>query len=500
MGRIRTACSQAALAFLSAGLTCAAFPNWNLWPLAWIALVPVFAACRGAGALRAGAIGLFYAALTLLGVCHWIFQVPGFRWDHALALLPVLALPTACWFCFLTFLRRPVLRVVAGATAWSALDLLRTHLGFLSLTWCSLGQSQHANLPLLQHAAWLGEIGITFFVVLANLALHEWRTLRLLAMTAGLLGVVHLTGSLRLATAPEERGTFRVGLVQPALLPHDTERTERLLRLSQSLLATRPGLLVWPETAIRDLRHDATTRTRISEFSASAGVPLLVGVSEFEKFSRIAGGDRVFERRGRNTAQVIDNGRLVFSYEKNILVPFGEYLPIASLVPWERWLGGAPVPTLAGVGSAFFRLPNGMAVVPIICWENTFGEFVRHALRQRPDLMVQLTNDAWFGPTAAAVQHNLASIFRAVENGIPVVVASNTGPSLVVDAFGRVRAETQLPFVAETLSAAVPPALPATPFARFGTALAVLCGLGLCAIALTCSSWRKVQRNQCPDK
>ena len=160
-----------------------------------------------------------------------------------------------------------------------------------------------------------------------------------------------------------------------------------------------------------------------------------------------AGRVEVRERERYNSAYVVSpQGALSSPYRKRRLVPFGEYTPLDGVVAWPRWL---VVPVESGVAGEPDPAPlraGSIAVGVLICWENLFAELARGTTAGGAQILVQLTNDAWFGRTAASAQHNLASVLRAVENGVPIAIASNTGPSQVIDGSGHVVASISQPF------------------------------------------------------
>jgi apolipoprotein N-acyltransferase len=210
----------------------------------------------------------------------------------------------------------------------------------------------------------------------------------------------------------------------------------------------------------------------------------VVGASDVEKFTRP--GDRELVSQVHNAAYLVEPGRpLGEPYRKMRLVPFGEYVPLQGRVPWPGWLVPGPINGVAGDVRRLFVLPNGTTLALLICWENVFGEVVRGAVEDGAQLVVQLTNDGWFGPTAASRQHNLASILRAVENRVPVVTASNTGPSVIVDPWGRVLAEVAGLFVEGVAVSDVPLVRDPRLYTRWGDTfaltLAAVAALGLVA-------------------
>jgi apolipoprotein N-acyltransferase len=122
----------------------------------------------------------------------------------------------------------------------------------------------------------------------------------------------------------------------------------------------------------------------------------------------------------------------------------------------------------AGENTHLFQLPNGVKVGALICWENLFAPLARESVASGAQVLVQLTNDIWFGKTAEPFQHNLASVLRAVENRVPVVIASNAGPSQIIDAYGRVVAAAPSVFAPEIVQADIAVAARGTVFRRFG--------------------------------
>jgi apolipoprotein N-acyltransferase len=283
--------------------------------------------------------------------------------------------------------------------------------------------------------------------------------------------------------------------VQPNIGLHERETEagrdaiwQRLEGLSLKAAAARPDLIVWPETAVGDPRHDPQLAGRLLALSRAAGAPLLVGASETEKFAVTEqGGLGVRERDAYNAAYLVRAGMPIGEpYRKRRLMPFGEYTPLQGSVAWPSWLVPAIAQGRPGHSDAGFDVPRSSPSTPalrigvVICWENLFADLSRRAVVGGSAMLVQLTNDAWFGPGRAALQHNAASVLRAVENGVPLVLASNAGPSLVIDRHGRVVKRTELQFDAGVAVAWVAAGQAATPFNRWGDWFAAAC----CVFAL----------------
>jgi len=487
------AAGRAGLALLTAGLLVLSFPNPDLGWLAWVALVPLLLAIHQLGPAGAGALGLLAGTAAAFGSFHWMFEVPGFGLHHGLLLGLYLGLYPAAWCAGCALLaRRGLPLIVTGPALWVALDYLKAHAGFMAVAWATLAQSQHRNLAVLQVATLAGEYGVTFLVVMASVAVAGVLTRRAWpsAAAAGLVIALAHAGGLLALSVPAATPPLRVAVVQPSILIAEREsavgRTVSLLRLGRLTRATaaaRPALIAWPETAVRDLARDPELVAWVAWLARSVDTPLLVGASEFVKFGRrepqATSPPRV---RAYNSAYLVVPGQpLGAPYHKVRLVPFGEYLPLEATVSWPSWLVPAVMDSIPGEARRMFHLPDGTPVGTLICWENLFAGFVRAWVRDGARLLVQLTNDNWFGPTAAPRQHNLASVLRAVENRVPVVVASNTGPSQIIDPYGRVRGAVPGLFVEGLAVAEVPLGSGGTLYTRAGDlfVLAALAGMVL---------------------
>jgi apolipoprotein N-acyltransferase len=233
-------------------------------------------------------------------------------------------------------------------------------------------------------------------------------------------------------------------------------------------------LVIWPETALPFLiRDNPDLPTLIG--SAGRGAAVAVGLQRVE-------GDR-----GYNSLQIFGpDGALLGAYDKHHLVPFGEYVPLGDLAydlfgveAFAAQTGNAYTP---GPGPSLLNLgPKLGNVLPLICYEAVFPQDLRGTAR--PDWLLQITNDAWFGIRTGPFQHAAQARLRAIEQGLPLVRVANTGVTEVVDARGRVTAA--LPFGTQGfLDAALPGPLPATPYSRWGEAPLVALLAGLIALIL----------------
>jgi apolipoprotein N-acyltransferase len=233
--------------------------------------------------------------------------------------------------------------------------------------------------------------------------------------------------------------------------------------------------VVWPETAAGAFLLGARPDARAAISDAAGGAPALVGSVRFDADGRPR--NSMFAIQGAEPPAAV--------YDKWHLVPFGEYQPDWALLPIQLVPGGG---FASGPGPATMRVAGVPAVGPLICYEAIFsGQIVDAA--DRPDWLVNITNDAWFGNSTGPRQHLAAARLRAVEEGLPLMRAANTGISAAFDAFGREVARLGMD-QAGVLAATMPGRLPPTLYARFG----LLIPFSLAMVALAGGTHRTLRR------
>jgi apolipoprotein N-acyltransferase len=466
----------------------------GLWPatlaaLAGVAALLTVAPGPGKAALTGWAFGAGYFGLTL----SWIVQPflvdagrHGWMAPFALVLMAGgLALFWAGAFALARWLspgRGPVW--LALAVGFGAAEALRGWL-FGGFPWGGPGLAW-IDTPLAQIAAWIGALGLSVLTVAGAVAL--WEVLARRSIAGG--AVLMLAGALTLASGlalergaiPERADPVRLRLVQPNAPQHlkwDPAWMgvflDRALGLTAAEAEAPLDLVIWPETAVPSLLGDAPgLQAEIAAIAAPARL--------------IAGIRRLEGRRGYNSLVLFGAGGAAEQvYDKHHIVPFGEYVPLGDLLGRFGIHGLATREGYgysAGPGAALLYLPGGLGrALPLICYEAIFPRDLR-AAPGRADWILQITNDAWFGTFSGPQQHLVQARFRAIEFGLPLARAANTGVSAVIDAKGRVLAALPLGQDGK-LDADLPGALPPTPYARFGdTPLGLallLAGLGLFA-------------------
>jgi apolipoprotein N-acyltransferase len=473
---------RAALAVLAGALGALALPPADLAPLAFLALAPLLLASLDARPPAALCLGLLSGIVWGLLVFRWMFVLHGFGFTQAVPLALLLGLFPALFAGLAPFLRRSRVPLLLSAPAlWTSLDFLKAHAGFLALPWGSLAQTQHGNLPLLQAAKLGGEPAVTFAVALSGTAVAEAvarRTFRPLVVGGAVLAAAHAAGGFALGRPGATM--LRLAAVQPAILPgtrgtpaENAASLDALLALTRRAAAGKPALVVWPETAVRGLTADPEGGARIAALADETGVPVLVGASLSEKIPGPGPGLRLAERAYNSAVLFSPGAPEAGPYNKRRLVPFAEFNPLPGF-PWPKAFLPGTVGLQPGTRALLFDHPSGVRAAPLICWENLFAGLAREDALRGAGLLAVLTNDAWFGRTAAPRQHNAATVLRAVENGLPAVVASNTGPSEIVGPDGRIAARSEAFFSPDVVVGEVPVASGPTPYTRLGDLFAWL--------------------------
>jgi apolipoprotein N-acyltransferase len=482
----------------------AAFLPAPLGFLAWFGLVPLFsvlAARIGAGQplRRLFAVGYLYG-LVFYGIgIHWVLLLypgamnyPWMRfpaWVAAAAYLAAFAGLSAALAGWLV--RRARFPLAAAlVVAFLAIELLRGA-GELGFPWFQLGYSQHHMLPIVQLAS-LGSVSlVTAWVLALNALVHEaarvksWRSPAALG-AALLLLLPWAWGSAALRGARPAVGPG-VALIQGNISAEmkwapgrQPEILDRFLRLSaQSILEEpRPTLVVWPETATGSyLMLLPLQRSALEEFARENRVGVFAGYPD-EDYTPVD------VRLSYNAAGMVDSGGTLWGrYAKRHLVPFGERLPFQAIFPGLGRLDLGQAEWTPGRESVLFPSAAGPFSC-LICFEAIFPDLARDDVRRGARWLVNITNDAWFGNSAALYQHAAMAVFRAVENRVTLARCANTGLTFVADPWGR--RHSVLPvFETGVAVAAVSPPGPRTWFTRLGDWPQMLTWL-----ALAWGAWR----------
>jgi apolipoprotein N-acyltransferase len=488
------------LATLSGLMLTACFPPGKLSYVAWFALIPLLKSVEHTSPGQAFRLGFVAGMAHYLTLIYWIMEVLG-RYGGLSTLLSLgpflllcayLALFPASFAALMPLFRDKRLAVVQMACIWVGLEFIRARL-FTGFPWCLLGYSQYAHVHLIQVADLFGVYALSFLILLCNGLLYallsaagtrqmrarvKWEALLAAAALVGLF----LYGDYRLRQFGERDGgdrTFKVSIIQANIdqslkwKPAYQDKTmATYLRLTLDSAPGGPDIILWPETAVPFFFQDNLKYAPlVLSVVHRIGKPLIFGSPAYKELD---GRTTYFNRAYLLTP---DKAPIQY-YDKVHLVPFGEYVPLKRFLFFVERL----VPAAGDFGPGDKMVPlrhEDFAAGILICYEAIFPEHARSHARSGANLLVNLTNDAWFGMTSAPYQHLVMAVFRAVENRMPLLRAANTGFSAYVGPDGRIQALSRL-FTEQILTAE--PCLVrsnVTFYTRFGDVFALL--ILLCA-------------------
>ncbi len=537
--------TEALWATLSALLLVLAFPDFGLWPLAWVALTPLFlAVTRRPRAPQALLLGWLTGTLFFYGSCHWL-TYPMIHYGgvpaplaYVLLLFPVMLaalFPATCLLVLERMYERMGARALVFAPPlWVSLEWIR--LGIIGQLWNAVGYSQAEVPALIQAARFGGVYAVGFLVVSVNAAFAYALLKRDKRSTATALATITIVALLVFAaqrstppTSQSEPGVVVVAL-QPNIIP-DFNRTaaemsalgERHFALSEEALVALDegragGTSVWPETS--EATNSVATNS-VNERARLSSLPRVVIWPESPMNFAFARDSRLRERVSRfvrehrtslllnslepapdgggyNAAVLInEEARLAVQYDKIRLMPFGEYVPL------PRWMPGAGM--VRGIvgdftpGTRFTLMPLGGegAQTPkagvFICLESAYPYITRRFTEEGADVLVEITNDAYQGDTAVIRQHLANAVFRAVETGRPLLRVTNTGITARITTRGEVLDATEKFTPAVRTWTVARSDGGQTFYVRHGDSFVIVCWL-ISVAAYAFSMWRGMKR------
>jgi apolipoprotein N-acyltransferase len=513
---IKTYRSQLILCIVGACLLTLSFPKADQGWLAWLALVPLFLAIRQAYPKNAFILGFLFGMVHNLGLVYWTVltmhvygNLPVYQAVIILFLLAgYLSLFPGLFCAMLAWLRpKPTALLFIAPALWCGLEILRTHL-FSGFPWALLGYSQYDHLWLLQSADLFGVYGLSVVIVLVNavlaLAILGWLDLawqdrkpggRFIAWCGGLVVVLAVAmcayGAWRIRTVDHSEATadkMKVAVIQGNIDQAQKwdPRFQVLTTVKYRDLSLQPSvkganLVIWPETAAPFFFNDDQILSKmVIDGVKTAGAYFIIGSPSYASGKQ----DLIYH----NSAYLIaPDGKTLGKYDKVHLVPFGEYVPLRSWLPFIDSLVaqvGDFKPGRQGNTLKWKNHPVGM----LICYEAIFPELARAMVKNGAQLLVNITNDAWFGRTSAAYQHFSMAVFRAVENRRTLARAANTGISGFVDPCGRILSATDL-FQTAAVMKSVPLMKTTSPYTRWGEWPLGMLSFGL----ILFGTWHKVR-------
>ncbi len=481
------------IAFLCGLLAAAALPPLSVAPAVFVAASLLVWQIDGTSGWRpALGLGWWFGFGHFLAGTYWIsnallVEADRFWWAVPFAAVgpaAYLALYPAAACAIARLLRAGIARIAGLALAWTAMEIVRGR-ALTGFPWNPIG-SVWADYPaMIQSAALFGVFGLSLCTMAlaaapALLATGPRAACAVPAGIAAILAAAWASGAARLAVAVDATVPgVHLAIVQPNIAQRDKVRAglrrrnfARHVHMTARRIGPGASHVIWPETAIgMPIDRVPALAGAISE-AIPAGRSLIAGAIRASP----PDGSPV---RTWNSLHVFDHlARVMASYDKARLVPFGEYLPLRAIIGFTTVAAGQ-IDFSAGSGPRTLEVPGTPPFGALICYEAIFPGAVIGPGR-RPVWLVNLTNDGWFGTSAGPYQHFASARLRAVEEGLPVVRAANSGISGVIDAHGRTRASLGIGR-AGVLEAALPAPLRArTPFSRLGNApVAIACLLGV---------------------
>jgi apolipoprotein N-acyltransferase len=427
----------------AAVLTALIFPKFNLTWLAWIALVPFFSLLitsqnRQEGLKQGFVFGFIFFLLHL----YWLLTLAEFvSWWIVLGWIVLAIFQTLFILLFvcLVLLTKPVWRSWAIPFFWVMVEWLRAW-GPFGVSGGDLGYSQATCLPLIQIASFTSVYGVSFLIALVNAAfaqiMVERKKIGLLIVATGLLIATLVYGHFVLQQASQPTNQYlKLALIQ-ANIPQKEKLNPRSVpqifavhqELTKKSLADRPDIIIWPETALFTyLFQDQQIWGGLQELIRQASCPFIIGTPHYQN-----------GKAYNSVVSISATGEVLSFYYKQHLVPFGEYLPFRQLL----------FPILKGVGyydSEFasdqppgpLRIKN-LSIAAAVCFESVFPQVIKERVNKETAFILLVTNDAWFGNSAASYFHLNAGVLRAIENRRYFVQVGNTGFSALIDPFGRI--------------------------------------------------------------
>jgi apolipoprotein N-acyltransferase len=482
------------LAVISGAMLALSYPSPSFSILAWTAFVPLLIAIYGKSPRETFRLGFIAGFTAYIGVLYWLNIVMTTYGKLPLLVSISLSLLMAAYLALFVAgsfslaaraSRSGIAMPVTLPVFWVFFEFIRAYL-LSGFPWALIGYTQYRTLPLIQMTDITGVYGLSFIILFVNVLVYElWRwvtgsgrayyPVKTTIVAVSLMSLSLGYGFVRLNSADSGK-EVKVALAQ-GNIPQDVkwdpsfqEETVAIYeRLSRRTAGTGTDLVVWPESSLPFFfQKEERYSNRVSLLARELNSYLIVSSPALEYED---GKERLL-----NSAFLISSdGSSVGRSDKVHLVPFGEYVPMARLLPFVKKM-------VQGIGD----FSPGKAITPLaapfgrmgvlICFEGIFPEISREYVRNGAGLLVNITNDAWFGDSSAPYQHLSMTVFRAVENRVPLIRSANTGITAFIDSRGHVYGMTRL-FREALLTGTVRIGSEQTFYTRFGDVFAMGCSI-----------------------
>ena len=452
------------LPLLSGFLLTLSYPKYNFGFLAWFALVPLlfsisYAKTRSQALRRGFITGIIFFSLSL----SWMRFVTGFGLFFLTFLEGLFILLFAGLVFEIQKSSKLLVRILGAACAWLIAEWIRSEIPVFGLGWNLLAYSQSDYLPIIQFANLIGAYGLGFLIVIVNVCVVEVALTRIssrplpsargrirpticggkeevilpiffaVLILFGILGYGHF----QMSRAEASTQSLKVSVLQgniPQSIKWEVIARDKIFEIYEKLtdiaMFEKPNLIVWPEAAFPGYFNADLQAGRIKEKVKQSGVPALIG------------GLYLTGAKAYNSAYLLNaDGQIKDRYDKQYLVPFGEYVPLEPIFSFLE-------PLAQALGVSDFHQGKEAKVMSLwndevrfsvlICFEDVFSRLANRFADNGAQFLAVITNDAWFGDSQAPYQHLQASVFRAVETGLPVIRSANTGLSAFITREGKV--------------------------------------------------------------
>lgn len=463
-----------------------AVPDFNWSVASWFCLIPLYWISRLKSPFNAWLCGYIWGLAAIFTGFFWLREI---QLSIPFMIAPLLALLPAFWSMLTAFLHRNILYpatvqlkgfdainayypspgkefmlALTLAALWCLSEWTRAWL----LPWNFLSASQWQNLPLIQICSYTGTYGVTFLIVMVNLtfamaiinglkpqikiaANSNFRRPLAFIMTMFMMMGVVMFGSVRLRhnnIKSEDTVQFSPALIQGNISQRreadNDEAREALdiyIKMSKAIALKRPDIIIWPETAVPYPYRGAgivcqNYRFQMFSLIRDTGIPCLIGTIEFENLP--LGTTRP---PGITNAALLlgKNGKMAGKYEKVHLVPFGEYVPFRKYLPdWLVKMADMGRDLTPGKSLEPLAIAPGVKAGISICFEDVFNDISREEARRGANLLLVISNDAWYPTSSEPTQHLANAIFRAVETGLPMLRVGNNSASCLIKPSGEI--------------------------------------------------------------
>lgn len=414
---------------LSAGLLILASAKPFIWGFGWIGFIPLFFAIQDKSKLQAFLLSWLSGVLFFFGAIYWLSNV---TFAGLVILAFYLGLYFAAFGLFFSIYYKPSLKNLSIISSlWIILEYIRTYV-FTGFGWAILGYSQSQVLPIIQIADITGVYGVSFLMILVNLAIYSFirykqKCLSVIFIILIVTGYGYFRVNEKISSSNLKVSIIQGNVLQEMKWNKDCEKfiKDKYFSLTKKAILDNPDLIIWPEAGVPELLswpHEAQVY-----FSSIDFKPLVAGALVIDN------------NKYYNSAILVEKNKLE-RYDKLHLVPFGEYVPLKNFLPFLETVVGIGDFTRGSEYRVFFLKDNNRTVKfsTLICFEDIFPDIAAQFTQRGANFLVNMTNDAWFGDTSAPFQHMSFSVFRAVENKRAVVRAANTGISCFISPCGKV--------------------------------------------------------------